>query len=129
MWGKHTSKLPEKAFMRAGLLTVSTAIPDSCRFWRSMDPPGKACSFSLILSGAPVVCLRTVRFCWRTLRLTALRVWSHRHRAAPHTLIMIMSRRYCSIFNALIFPMFLKVLDLFRAVGVTLKTFLKETND
>lgn len=40
---------PEKAFMRDGLLTVSTATPDSC-LSRSMEPPGKACSFSLISS-------------------------------------------------------------------------------
>ncbi len=39
--------LPEKAFMREGLLMVSTAMPDSC-LSRSMEPPGKACSFSLI---------------------------------------------------------------------------------
>lgn len=39
--------LPEKAFMREGLLMVSTAMPDSC-LRRSMEPPGKACSFSLI---------------------------------------------------------------------------------
>lgn len=39
--------LPEKAFMREGLLMVSTATPDSC-LSRSMEPPGKACSFSLI---------------------------------------------------------------------------------
>lgn len=41
--------LPEKAFMREGLLTVSTATPDSC-LSRSTEPPGKACSFSLISS-------------------------------------------------------------------------------
>lgn len=39
--------IPEKAFMRGGLLMVSTAMPDSC-LRRSMEPPGKACSFSLI---------------------------------------------------------------------------------
>lgn len=39
--------IPEKAFMREGLLMVSTAMPDSC-LRRSMEPPGKACSFSLI---------------------------------------------------------------------------------
>lgn len=41
--------LPEKAFMRDGLLMVSTATPESC-LRRSIDPPGKARSFSLISS-------------------------------------------------------------------------------
>ncbi|KAG7272528.1 hypothetical protein CRUP_006817, partial [Coryphaenoides rupestris] len=40
-----------KAFMRAGLLTVSTARPDSSRCSRSTEPPGNAPSFSFTSSG------------------------------------------------------------------------------
>lgn len=40
---------PEKAFIRVGLLTVITAMPDSC-FWRSIDPPGNNWSFFRISS-------------------------------------------------------------------------------
>lgn len=48
--------------MREGLLMVSTAMPDS-GLSRSMEPPGKACSFSLISSWLklwmlePLLCL------------------------------------------------------------------------